>query len=134
MDPEAGAAPICSLSLNVHVPCTKSCSEQEPESQSGPISGKNSHDNPGASSAGGSHHDRHQTTALGACVLPGATRQDRAVDAIIEIRTGRRKYRFAAEVKTVDRFETAAMVKAGLKNLRKRPLLVAPYITREICQ
>jgi hypothetical protein len=35
-------------------------------------------------------------------------------------------------VKNVDRFETPAMVKADFADLRKRPLLVAPYITREI--
>ena len=74
----------------------------------------------------------HQTTGLGARVLPGTVRQDRAEDAIIEIETSRQKYRFAAEVKTVDRFETPAIVKARLRDLRKHPLLVAPYITREV--
>jgi hypothetical protein len=76
-----------------------------------------------------------QTTGLGARVLPGIAGQDGAgEDAIIEVETDRHKYRFAAEVKTVDRFETPAMVKARLNDLRKRPLLVAPYITREIAE
>jgi hypothetical protein len=73
-----------------------------------------------------------QTTGLCARVLPAAARQNRARGAIIEVKTGRRKHRFAAEVTTVDRLVTPAMVKARLKNLRIRPLLVAPYITREI--
>jgi len=77
----------------------------------------------------------HQTTGLGARVLPGIEGQDGAgQDAIIEVENGRHKYRFAAEVKTVDRFETPAMVIARLKDLRKRPLLVAPYITREMAE
>jgi hypothetical protein len=77
----------------------------------------------------------HQTTGLGARVLPEIDGQDGAgEDAIIEVKTDRHKYRFAAEVKTVDRFETPAMVKARLKDLRQRPLLVAPYITREIAE
>jgi hypothetical protein len=75
----------------------------------------------------------HQTTGLAARMLR-IVRRDRAGDAIVEVKTGRRKYRFAAEVKTVDRFETPAMVKARLKDLRKKPLLVAPYITREIAE
>ncbi|MBY0502774.1 MAG: hypothetical protein K2X03_02615 [Bryobacteraceae bacterium] len=53
-------------------------------------------------------------------------------DATIEIEANRRKYRFAAEVKTVDRFETPAMVKAGVTDTRRPPLLIAPYITREV--
>src|SRR5437899_1716844 len=76
----------------------------------------------------------HQTTGLGARVLPGTAGQDRAGDATIEVETDRHKYRFAAEVKTVDRFETPAMVKARLKDLRQHPLLVAPYITREVAE
>ena len=76
----------------------------------------------------------HQTTGLGARVLPEIAGQNGVGDAIIEVETDRRKYRFAAEVKTVDRFETPAMVNARLKDLRMRPLLVAPYITREIAE
>jgi hypothetical protein len=76
----------------------------------------------------------HETTGLGARVLPEIGGQNGAADVIIEVETNGHKYRFAAEVKTVDRFETPAMVKAHLKDLRKRPLLVAPYITREIAE
>jgi hypothetical protein len=65
----------------------------------------------------------HQTTGLDARLLP---------NMIVEVETSRRKHRFAAEVKTVDRFETPAMAMARWRGLRKRPLLVAPYISREI--
>jgi len=75
----------------------------------------------------------HQTTGLRARVFPEIAGQDSAgEDAIIEVETNGHKYGFAAEVKSVDRFETPAIVKARVKDLRKRPLLVAPYITREI--
>ena len=75
----------------------------------------------------------HQTTGLRARVFPEIAGQDSAgEDAIIEVETNGHKYGFVAEVKTVDRFETPAIVKARVKDLRKRPLLVAPYITREI--
>jgi len=76
----------------------------------------------------------NQTTGLNARVLRGIAGQGRAADATIEVAAERQKYRFAAEVKTVDRFETPAMVKARFKDLGKRPLLVAPYITREIAE
>jgi hypothetical protein len=77
----------------------------------------------------------YQTTGLGARVLPEIDGQDGAgEDAIIEVETNRHKYRFAAEVKVVDRFETPAMVKARLRDPRQRPLLVAPYVTREIAE
>ena len=76
----------------------------------------------------------NQTTGLNARVLRGIAGQGRAADATIEVAADRQKYRFAAEVKTVDRFETPAMVKARFKDLDKRPLLVAPYITREIAE
>lgn len=57
----------------------------------------------------------------------------RRLDAIVEI-DGPRKYRFAVEVKTVDRFQTPAAVKARLAHTRLPPLLVAPYITRETAE
>ncbi len=38
---------------------------------------------------------------------------------------------FVAEVKTVDRFETPALIKAGGPHRANAPILVAPYITRE---
>jgi hypothetical protein len=62
-------------------------------------------------------------------------RQDRAADAIVVVETERRKHRFGAEVKTADRFETPAMLKAQRKKpLREPLLLVAPYITREVAE
>jgi len=76
-----------------------------------------------------------QTTGLAAKIVaqerpPTATR----AHALLQVPTGRRTYRFLAEVKTVDRFETPAQVKTQLASLRQPPILVAPYITRETAQ
>src|ERR1035441_2605899 len=73
-----------------------------------------------------------RTTGLKARVHPATAGPGRAVDAVLEIGTDRRKHSFGAEVKTVDRFEIPAMLKAQGKALRPPPLLVAPYITREV--
>jgi hypothetical protein len=73
-----------------------------------------------ASRSVGPHRLRHAAKAL-------ATLRWRAP-------TERRKYRFHAEVKAVDRFETPAMIKAQAKADRDPPLLVAPYITREVAE
>jgi hypothetical protein len=62
-----------------------------------------------------------RTTGINARVHPVAVGRHRETDAIIEVETDRRKHRFGAEVKTVDRFATPAMVKA----LPNPPLLVA---------
>lgn len=52
--------------------------------------------------------------------------------AVLEVRTPDRKaYRFIAEIKTVDRFQTPSQVKSQLAGLDEPPLLVAPYISRE---
>lgn len=75
-----------------------------------------------------------RTTGIDAYVHPVTDGRKGATDAMVEVKTDRRKHRFAAEVKTVDRFETPALVKAKGKVLRDPPLLVAPYITREIAE
>lgn len=54
------------------------------------------------------------------------------VNAIVEFSTERRKHRFCAEVKTVDRFETPAILKARGDIRHEPPMLVAPYISREV--
>ena len=74
-----------------------------------------------------------RTTGIDARVHPVAGRY-RGADAIIEVETKRRKHRFGAEVKRVDRFETPAMVKAQGQDLPELPLLVAPYITRKVAE
>jgi hypothetical protein len=74
-----------------------------------------------------------RTTGISACVHPTAGRHP-GIDAIVEVATERRKHRFGAEVKTVDRFETPAMVKAQGHALPELPVLVAPYITREVAE
>src|SRR5580698_1609041 len=73
-----------------------------------------------------------RTTGLGARVLRTKVPPVQLPDAIVEIEMDRHKHRFGAQVKTVDRFETPAIVKA--RELREPPLLVAPYITREVAE
>jgi hypothetical protein len=53
-----------------------------------------------------------QTTGIDAEIHSAPTGQDRAADAIVDLLVERRKQRFRAEVKTVDRFATPALVKA----------------------
>jgi hypothetical protein len=76
-----------------------------------------------------------RTTGLDVQIHRPTAWQDRAADAIVvELAADRRKYRFHTEVKTVDRFETPAMIKAHGKGDREPALLVAPYITREVAE
>jgi hypothetical protein len=75
-----------------------------------------------------------RTTGINAHVHPVTVGRHRATDAIIEVETDRYKHRFGAEVKTVDRFATPAMLKAQGEALHDPPLLVAPYITREVAE
>jgi len=72
-----------------------------------------------------------QTTGLDAVYRPAPPGQDHF---IVEVKAARRAYRFRAEIKTVDRFEIPALIKAQQKNDRELPLLVAPYITREVAE
>jgi hypothetical protein len=60
--------------------------------------------------------------------------QNRETGAIIEVEAGQCRCRFGAEVKTVDRFATPAMLKTQGKTPNDPPLLVAPYITREVAE
>jgi hypothetical protein len=75
-----------------------------------------------------------RTTGLDAQIHAATGGPDRAADVIFELAADRRKHRFQAEVKAVDRFETPAMIKAQDKVHREPPLLVAPYITREVAE
>ncbi len=76
-----------------------------------------------------------RTTGLSACILARRPRtQAGRADALVEIRADRRRYRFAAEVKTVDRFATPAQVKTQWAGLKEAPILVAPFITLETAQ
>jgi len=75
-----------------------------------------------------------RTTGLDVKIHPGLTVQDHAADAILELTTNQRKRRYLAEVKAVDRFETPALIKAQEKAHHDPPLLVAPYITREVAE
>jgi hypothetical protein len=74
-----------------------------------------------------------RTTGIDARVHRAVGR-NRGADAIVEVETERRKHRFGAEVRTVDRFEIPAMVKAQGQTSPELPVLVAPYITREVAE
>jgi hypothetical protein len=73
-----------------------------------------------------------RTTGIDTKIHPAPTGQDRGPDAIVDLLVERRKHRFHAEVKTVDRFATPALIQARGKKWREPPLLVAPFITREV--
>src|ERR1019366_5361688 len=73
-----------------------------------------------------------EATGIEAHIQPATPGRHRATDSMVEIEAGRRKHLFGAEVRTADRFATPAIVKAQGKALREPPLLVAPYITREV--
>jgi len=75
-----------------------------------------------------------RTTGLDADIHPAPVGQDRAADAILELATNQRRHRFRVEIKAVDRFETPALIKAQGQAHREPPLLVAPYITREVAE
>jgi len=73
-----------------------------------------------------------RTTGIGVHIHPVKLGEDRNADAIVEFEIERNKHRFSAEVKTVDRFQTPATLKARGEVLRQPILLVAPYVTREV--
>lgn len=75
-----------------------------------------------------------RTTGLEAEIHPAPAVRTRNVDTIVELIASQQKHRFCAEVKTVDRFEIPALVKAQSKGHREPTLLVAPYITREVAE
>lgn len=58
------------------------------------------------------------------------------VDGWLRIKNGADETVFAIEVKSVDRFQTPAQAKAQLQRLAPgyRPLLIAPYISREVAE
>ena len=53
-----------------------------------------------------------RTTGLDAEIHLSPAGKDRAADAIFELATNQRRQRFRAEVKSVDRFEIPALIKA----------------------
>lgn len=75
-----------------------------------------------------------RTTGLALEIRPAPAGKDRGAGAVLELRQNRRKHRFLAEVKAVDRFETPALIKAKGQTRREAILLVAPYITREVAE
>jgi len=72
----------------------------------------------------------NRTAGLTARVVGPRDRHPAHADAVLEIRAEGRTFRFVAEVKAVDRFETPAQVKRQFTGHAPAPLLVAPYITR----
>jgi hypothetical protein len=75
-----------------------------------------------------------QTTGIHLEIHRALDGQDRAADAIVDLLVEHRQHRFRAEVKTVDRFATPALIKAQGKKWPEPPLLVAPFITREVAE
>jgi hypothetical protein len=75
-----------------------------------------------------------QTTGISAKIRPTPTGHNRGADAMVDFLVGRRKHRFRAEVKTVDRFATPALIQAQGRKWPEPPLLVAPFITREVAE
>ena len=75
-----------------------------------------------------------RTTGIDAEIHPAPTGRNRGADAIVDLLVERRKHRFHAEVKTVDRFATPALLQAQGKKWPEPPLLVAPFITREVAE
>lgn len=75
-----------------------------------------------------------QTTGNDAKIHAAPAGQERAADAVVDLLVERRKHRFHAEVKTVDRFATPALIQAQGKKWPEPPLLVAPFITREVAE
>jgi len=74
-----------------------------------------------------------RTSGLDAEINPARDSHNRAY-SIVKLASSERKHRFRAEVKAVDRFETPALIKAQSKAHHEPPLLVAPYITREVAE
>jgi len=74
-----------------------------------------------------------QTTGIDAEIRPIPSVRDRGGDAIDLLIKGR-KHRFHAQIKTVDRFATPALIQAQSKKWHQPPLLVAPFITREVAE
>lgn len=75
-----------------------------------------------------------RTTGLDVVIATRVARRDNGVDAIVELGVNKRRFRFRAQVKAIDRFQTPALVKTR-NDARPHPLiLVAPYITREVAE
>ncbi len=72
-----------------------------------------------------------RTTGVSAGVLRTTTNRDRLAGAIVEIKMNGSQRHFRADIRTVDRFETPAIVKA---QSRSPTLLIAPYITRKVAE
>src|SRR5580693_1077446 len=76
-----------------------------------------------------------RTTGLHADIHPvAAAKNNDDGDAILEVAANQRKRRFRVEVKAVDRFEIPGLIKARTRAHPEPPLLVAPYITREVAE
>lgn len=76
-----------------------------------------------------------RTTGVEAQIIRGGE-PHAAGDALIEVKTAGKKYKFLAEVKTVRHFATIGLVKEHLAHRDRGiyPLLVAPYVTRALAE
>jgi len=73
-----------------------------------------------------------RTTGIRATVCPAHDVQTIENTALIEVQSGSGPQRFGADITNVDRFATPAMLKTRGELEGEVPLLVAPYISREI--
>ena len=75
-----------------------------------------------------------QTTGIDAEIRRTPSGHGHGTDAMVELLVERRKHRFHAEIKTVDRFATPALIQAQGQKWPEPPLLVAPFITRAVAE
>ena len=55
-------------------------------------------------------------------------------DTLLDVFVDERTFRFAAEIKAIDRFQTLGTIKANEHLAQDPPLLVAPYVTEAIAE
>ena len=75
-----------------------------------------------------------RSTGIDAAIHPAPIGSGGGDGAIVDLLIERRQHRFQAEAKTVDRFATPALVQAQGKKWPEPPLLIAPFITREVAE
>jgi hypothetical protein len=74
-----------------------------------------------------------QTTGIDPAIEYGTLGPENPA-ATVDIPVGRRRHRFRAAIKVVDRFATPALIRSEDKNGREPVLLVAPFVSREVAE
>jgi len=73
-----------------------------------------------------------RTTGLKAAIVAYEPKPTTGADATIQIKANGKRFRFIAEIKTVDRTVALAVAKNQLKPYGNRGVLVTPYLTTEL--